>query len=185
MTRTIGYARVSSQDQCLDAQLEQLQAAGCSRVYSEKASGKSAKNREQLQAMLADLAPGDVVMVVRLDRVARSVPDLWHILEAIEQRGAKFKSINDAWCDTQNAMGRFITTIMGALAEFERTLILARTSAGATRARARGVKFGRKPKLDSRVVAMALTRVAAGETLKAVAKDVGVHWKTLAKKRAA
>lgn len=182
---TIGYARVSSRDQSLDSQIEHLTALGCERIFAEKVSGKSAHNREQLKAMLDYVQPGDTVAVVRLDRVARSVVDLWDILDSLTTRGVAFKSINDAWLDTESPMGRFMITVVGAMAEFERSLILARTRDGIKRAQARGVKFGCKQKLDSRVIEIALTRVRGGEALKTVAKDVGVHWKTLSRYRRA
>lgn len=177
----IGYARVSTHEQSLDAQVEQLRAAGCERVFSEKVSGKSRKAREELEAMLADLRPGDVVIVSRLDRLARSTMDLLNILHAVEARGAQFKSLADSWCDTSSPHGRLMTTILGALAEFERSLILARTSAGTARARAMGVKIGRKSKLDSRMVQSAAERRSHGETVAEIAKDIGVHHKTLRK----
>lgn len=181
----IGYARVSSLDQCLDGQSESLRAAGCTRIFAEKVSGKSTKTRDQLKALLADLMPGDVVIVTRLDRLARSAQDLLNILGAIEDKGAQFKSLADAWCDTSSPHGRLMITILGALAEFERALILERTAAGMKRAREQGVKFGRRYKLDQPAVTAALARVAAGEPVRDVAKDIGLHWKTLERKRKA
>src|SRR6266567_2684255 len=141
-----GYARCSTADQSLDGQLAELKAAGCERIWSEKISGAKL-DRRQLAAVLRQLGPGDTLLVCRLDRLARSTRDLLNILDAIAKAGAGFKSIADRWADTTTAHGKLMITILGGLAEFERSLILARTGEGRARAMARGVKFGRKPKL--------------------------------------
>jgi DNA invertase Pin-like site-specific DNA recombinase len=123
----------------IEIQHEALKAAGCVKVYSEKLSGARADNRPQLDRMLKALRPGDMVVVTRLDRLARSTRDLLNILDQVTAAGASFKSLADAWCDTTTAHGKLLITILGGLAEFERSLILARTKTGTERARSNGV----------------------------------------------
>ena len=142
-----GYARVSSDGQSVDAQVRQLTKAGCKKVFREVASGAKT-DRAQLRRLLDQLAPGDVVTVTRLDRLARSTRDLLNTLAAITGKKAGFRSLGDAWADTTTAHGRLMLTVLGGLAEFERDLIRARASEGRDRARARGVKLGRKPEAD-------------------------------------
>jgi DNA invertase Pin-like site-specific DNA recombinase len=137
-----GYARVSTDGQTLASQDAQLHAAGCAKVYSEKVSGAKT-DRPALAKLLRRLEPGDVLVVTRLDRLARSTRDLLNILDTVAKAGAGFKSLSDAWADTTTAHGRLMLTILGGLAEFERELILARTGDGRARAKARGVRFGR------------------------------------------
>lgn len=141
-----GYARVSTQDQDLAAQYEALKAAGAIAIYQEKQSGAK-RDRVELQRLLDNIRPGETLMVTRLDRLARSTLDLLTILDTINKRGAQFKSLADSWADTTTPHGRLMLTVLGGLAEFERTLIIARTGEGIRRARAAGVKFGRKHKL--------------------------------------
>src|ERR1700751_5474069 len=137
-----GYARVSTDGQTLAAQDGQLHAAGCAKVFSEKVSGAKT-DRAALGKLLKRLEPGDVLVVTRLDRLARSTRDLLNILAAIGEREADFRSLKDTWADTTTAHGRLMLTVLGGLAEFERELIRARTSEGRTRAKARGVRLGR------------------------------------------
>jgi DNA invertase Pin-like site-specific DNA recombinase len=139
---TYGYARVSTDGQSLASQDAELHAAGCAKVYAEKISG-ARSDRPELAKVLKRLDTGDVLIVTRLDRLARSTRDLLNILDDIAKRGAGFKSLHDSWADTTSADGRLMVTILAGLAEFERELILARTSDGRARAKARGVKFGR------------------------------------------
>jgi len=139
-----GYARVSNDGQTVDAQVRQLTKAGCKKVFRETASGAKTA-RAQLRKVLAALDAGDVLMVTRLDRLARSTRDLLNTLAAIADRKAGFRSVGDAWADTTTAHGRPMLTVLGGLAEFERELIRARTSEGRARAVARGLEFGRAP----------------------------------------
>jgi DNA invertase Pin-like site-specific DNA recombinase len=119
-----------------------LHAAGCAKVYAEKVSGAKT-DRPELAKVLRRLEAGDVLMVTRLDRLARSTRDLLNILDAVGKAGAGFKSLSDAWADTMTPHGRLMLTVLGGLAEFERELILARTGDGRARAKAKGVRFGR------------------------------------------
>jgi DNA invertase Pin-like site-specific DNA recombinase len=132
----IGYARVSTDGQSLEAQHASLRDAGAERVYSEKISG-AVTERKALARAIAALGPGDVLLVTRLDRLARSTRDLLNVLDAIAKAGAGFKSLADAWADTTTAHGRLMLTVLGGLAEFERELIRARTDEGRKRAQAR------------------------------------------------
>jgi len=126
------------------AQDAQLHAAGCTKVYGEKQSGAKT-DRPELAKLLRRLEPGDVLMVTRLDRLARSTRDLLNILDTIAKAGAGFKSLADPMIDTTSPHGKLILAVLGALAEFERSMILARTDDGRKRAQARGVRFGRPP----------------------------------------
>ena len=141
-----GYARVSTDGQSLAAQLAELKAAKCVKIFQEKISG-ARSDRKQLMRLITVLAKGDVLVVTRLDRLARSTRDLLNLLGTIAEKGAGFKSLRDAWADTTTAHGRLMLTVLGGLAEFERELIRTRTGEGRERAKARGVILGRKPKL--------------------------------------
>lgn len=160
-----GYARVSTDGQSVDAQVRQLTKAGCKKVFRETASGAKT-DRAQLRKALAALEASDVLVVTRLDRLARSTRDLLNTLAAITDRKAGFRSLGDTWADTTTAHGRLMLTVLGGLAEFERELIRARTGEGRARAVARGVKLGRPPKLTSHQKKEALRRLAAGETVR-------------------
>lgn len=174
-----GYARVSGESQSLDNQVAQLKAAGCQKVYMEKVSGRSRTNRAELSKVLAKLSEGDVLVVCRLDRLARSTKDLLNILAEIAEKGASFKSVGDAWADTTSAHGRLLLTILGGLAEFERELIKSRTSEGRARAKKDGVRFGRPHKLTHHQIREAISRVDSGETLRAIARSYNVSAPTI------
>jgi DNA invertase Pin-like site-specific DNA recombinase len=139
-----GYARVSTDGQSIEAQVRQLAKAGCKKVFREVASGAKT-NRAELRRLLTGIEAGDVVMVTRLDRLARSTRDLLNTLAAIADRKAGFRSLGDTWADTTTPHGRLMLAVLGGLAEFERDLIRARTGEGRARAVANGVKLGRKP----------------------------------------
>ena len=169
-----GYARVSSTGQSLDAQLAELKAANCERVFQEKVSGKN-RDRPQLERALEALGEGDVLIITRLDRLARSSRDLLNIVKQITDAGATFRSLKDHWADTTTAQGRLILTVLGGLAEFERELIAERTGEGRARAMAQGVVFGRKPKLTHHQRLEAIARRDAGETVASIARSYNVH----------
>lgn len=179
----IGYARVSTTEQNLDSQIEQLTAFGCKKIYQEKISGKEAKNRPELQRMLIDLKKGDTLVVTRTDRLARSTLDLLTILKNVGDRDVRFKSMLDEWADTTTASGRMVMTFISGVSEFERELISARTSAGRARALARGVKFGRKLKLTPHQRIEALQRKANGEGIGDIAKLFNVHHSMISRLR--
>jgi DNA invertase Pin-like site-specific DNA recombinase len=175
-----GYARVSTDGQTLEAQLEALAAAGAEKVFQEKASGAK-RDRQQLAALLSVLNAGDTVLVTRLDRLARSTLDLLNTLDTIAQAGAGFRSIADTWADTGSAHGRLMLTVLGGLAEFERELIRARTTEGRARAKARGQTMGRRPKLTPHQQAEAKARKAAGEAVREIARSYNVSAATISR----
>jgi DNA invertase Pin-like site-specific DNA recombinase len=169
----IGYARVSTQDQHLTGQLDALKTAGASTIYREKISGVRA-DRPQLERLMASLKAGDVVLVTKLDRLGRSTRELLDLIERIGGAGASFRSLGDPLWDTSSSQGRLLSTLLAAIAEFERDLIRERTGDGRKRAQAAGVKFGRKPKLSEFQRKEAIKRRAAGETLAEIAKSYAV-----------
>ena len=175
-----GYARVSTDGQTLDTQVAELSAAGAAKVYREKVSG-ALSSRVQLSRALAALGEGDVLLVTRLDRLARSTRDLLNTLAVIAEKGAGFRSLRDMWADTTTPHGRLMLTVLGGLAEFERELIRARTGEGRERAKARGVRLGRKPKLTPHQRVEALKRRDAGEPLVEIARTFGVSHSTISR----
>jgi DNA invertase Pin-like site-specific DNA recombinase len=176
----IGYARVSTDGQSLQSQTEALHAVGCARIFAEKMSGAYA-DRPQLAKAIAALGQGDTLIVVKLDRLARSTRDLLNTLDAIGKAGATFRSLGDAWADTTTPAGKLMLTVLGGLAEYERHLILSRTAEGRTRAKANGQRFGRHPVLTPYQRAEALRRRAAGETLTEIARSMNVSHMTIAR----
>ncbi len=175
----VGYARVSTDGQSLDAQHSALTAAGAEKVFAEKQSGIKT-DRAALARCLRSLAPGDVVLVTKLDRLARSTRDLLNVLALITDYGAS-RSLGDPWADTTTPHGKLMITVLGGLAEFERHLILARTAEGRQRAQVRGVKFGRKPALTKHQRAEALARREAGEALTEIARTYNVSHSTISR----
>ena len=142
----IGYARVSTTDQNLDLQRDALRRAGCRRIHEDRASGGDS-DRPQLRACLERLAPGDCLVVWRLDRLGRSLIDLIRIVADLERRGVAFESLMER-IETASPVGRLMFHVLGALAEFERNLIRERILAGLAAARARGRPIGRPGKLS-------------------------------------
>jgi DNA invertase Pin-like site-specific DNA recombinase len=169
----LGYARVSTQGQDLTAQIEALKGAGASTIYREKISGVRA-DRPQLGKLMAGLKAGDMVVVTKLDRLGRSTRELLDLIERIVKTGATFRSLGDPLWDTSSSQGRLLSTLLAAIADFERDLIRERTGEGRKRAMAAGVKFGRKRKLSEYQRAEAIKRRGAGETLASIAKSYGV-----------
>jgi DNA invertase Pin-like site-specific DNA recombinase len=165
-----GYARVSSETQSYDGQLEALKAAGCDKTFAEKHSGKAASDRKQLQALLGKVVEGDVVVVTKIDRFARSTLDLLAMLKDLEARGVGSKSLGDPMIDTTSAHGERLLTMLGAIATFERRLIKQRCSEGIARAKAEGKHLGRKPALNVHQRREALRMLGDGETQRTVAR---------------
>ena len=180
MSKRIGYARVSTDDQNLDLQRDALTKTGCDSIYEETASGKSA-GRPELEHCLKALRKGDVLVVWRLDRLGRSLPDLVKIIADLERQEMGFESLTEK-IETGSAAGKLIFHVFAALAEFERNVIRERTQAGLTAARARGRVGGRKPALDEKQKReiRALLRDPT-ITVKDVAKRYGVSRTTLYK----
>ena len=180
--RLIGYARVSTYGQTLDAQLEQLRAAGCSsrNIYREKVTGARADRRELLR-MLDRLAPGDVVTVTRIDRLARSTFDLFAIVKRIVDAAAQFRSLAEPWADTGTSTGRLMIAVLGGLADVERDLIRTRTAEGRSRAKAQGKHMGRPPSLTPQQQKEATRRRAQGATLQELADSYNVGIATISR----
>ena len=176
----VGYCRVSTQTQSLDSQLDQLRAAGALEIYAEKESGVK-QDRAELARAIAALQPGDVLMVKCIDRLARSTLDLLNIIDRVAKAGAGFKSLQESWIDTTTPHGVMLLTVLGGIAQFERTLILARTEEGRKRAMARGIKFGPKQKLSPIQIIEAKRRIAEGETPSSIAPVLGVSRQTISR----
>ncbi|MDE8345640.1 MAG: recombinase family protein [Acidocella sp.] len=175
----IGYARVSTQGQNLSQQRATLREAGCTRIFEEKVSGAK-RDRPELGRLLDHLRAGDVVTVTRLDRLARSTRDLLEIAERIKEAGAGLRSVAEPWADTTTPAGRMVLTVFAGIADFERSLIVERTSSGRIAAKARGVRFGPRPSLSAEQIAHArqLTE-QEGTPVTEVARLFGVHRATL------
>lgn len=152
MTHKIGYARVSTVDQNLEAQVDLLNNAGCSKIFLEKISSRK-ESRPELTKMLEYVRPGDTVIVTGLDRLARSLKELIALANALHSKQVEFRSLKEN-IDTNSSAGRMIFHIFGAIAEFERELISERTKAGISAARARGRKGGRPNKLSEKDILM-------------------------------
>jgi DNA invertase Pin-like site-specific DNA recombinase len=176
----VGYARVSTDSQELDGQQTALRSAGAQKIFSEKVSG-AVTDRKALGQALKALQAGDILLVTRLDRLARSTRDLLNILDTISKAGAKFRSLADAWADTTTPHGELMITILAGLATFERHLIRARTDEGRKRAQARGVRFGRPLKLTKYQIEEALARKEAGEPLADIGRSYGVSHSTISR----
>jgi DNA invertase Pin-like site-specific DNA recombinase len=178
-----GYARVSTDDQSVEAQIAALKAAGAARVFREVA-GSAKTDRAQLRRAIDQLDAGDVLIVTKLDRLARSTRDLLDTFAAIIGKQAGFRSLGDAWADITTPHGGVMLTVLGGLAEFERELIRARTDEGRARAEARGVKLGRRPKLTPHQKREAMERRARGdETLAEIGLSSNVSGWTISRLR--
>jgi DNA invertase Pin-like site-specific DNA recombinase len=180
--RNIGYARVSTAGQSLAGQLETLTAEGCEIIFEEKVSGAKS-NRIELQAALRELRAGDVLIVTRLDRLARSTYDLLSIIKQIETSGAQLKSLAETWADTTTSHGRLILTVLGGLAEFERELIVQRTQEGRERAKREGRRLGRPPKLSAHQKSLVIKWRNEGRDNAEIARDLGVSRSTVSRVR--
>ena len=178
-SQLIGYARVSTQGQDLSQQRETLSAMGCQRIFEEKVSGAK-RDRPELGRLLDHLRTGDVVTVTRLDRLARSTSDLLHIAERINDSGAGLRSLAEPWADTTSPAGRMVLTIFAGIADFERSLIGERTSAGRAAALARGVRFGPRPALNAEQIVHARRLIEEeGRPVTEAARILNVHRATL------
>jgi len=179
-----GYARVSpgGKSESVDAQARQLTKAGCKKVFRDVHVSGAKTDPAQLRRVIEALQSGDVLMVTRLDRLARSTRDLLNTLAAIAEREAGFRSLGDAWADTTTSHGRLMLTVLGGLAEFERDLIRKRTAEGRERAKARGVRLGRRPKLTDHQQHEAIKRRDSGdETLADIARSYNVSHSTISR----
>ncbi|MGW7584107.1 recombinase family protein [Kitasatospora sp. NPDC054768] len=176
----IGYARVSTDDQEAQFQHDALTEAGCDRIFTDKASAKNT-DRPELSAVLDYLRPGDTLYVWKLDRFARSLIDLVTMVDTLSTRGIGFKVLTGALAsiDPNTPDGRLMLQVVGAMAEFERSLIKDRTRAGLDAAKAQGRIGGRPNALDADKLAAARARRAKGESVTAIARALGVSRATL------
>jgi len=174
----LGYARVSTNDQNLGLQRAALRAAGCRRLYEEKALGVK-RDRPELARLLDQLRDDDVVVITRLDLLARSTRGLLSVVKQIQDAKAGLRSLAEPWADTTSPAGRTVLTVFAGIAEFERAHIHQRTSAGRVAARQRGVRFGRTPKLGPEQLAFARKLVDAGRPVREVAGVLKCHRTTL------
>jgi DNA invertase Pin-like site-specific DNA recombinase len=181
----IGYARVSSIDQNLAAQLAALELAGCEFIYREKASGKDTEGRPELQRLLDKIRPNDVLVVTKLDRLARSTPDLLNIFELVARESASILSLSEPWADTTSPAGTLIITVMAGIAQFERARILERCNEGRRAAKLAGRNPGPQPKLKPEQQAELLKMLAAGRTVADVTAVFGISRNTLFRIKAA
>lgn len=180
----IGYARVSDPSQNLDRQIAALRAEGCEKVFTDKASGKSLRGRPQLERAIDALGTDFVLVVAEWDRATRSMMDGIKIIQRIADRGAMVKVLDKPYLDLTTPMGQGMLALFSALAEDERERINRRANEGRAIAKAKGVKFGRKPKLSEHQKAKALEQLAAGQSPRAVAKDFNVSHSTIVRLQA-
>jgi DNA invertase Pin-like site-specific DNA recombinase len=179
--RKIGYARVSAPHQNLDRQIAALRAQHCHQIFREKASGKDVKNRPQLEKAIDALGTGDVLVLAEWDRATRSMLDGVHIIERIHARGALLKVLDKPYLDLTTAIGRGFIAFLSAMAEDERQRIVKRANDGRRAAKARGAKFGRKPKLNEHQRNEAARRLQRGESTRAIARTFNVHHATVSR----
>jgi DNA invertase Pin-like site-specific DNA recombinase len=175
-----GYARVSTDAQDLTNQVAQLKAAGCGTIFREKVSGATAE-RPQLKKLMAALAAGDVVIIPAVDRLSRDTTDLLVIARDMQRAGAGLRSLAEPVVDTTSDFAELVLAMLGVAAKLERRRIIERTARGRADAKAKGVKFGRKPKLTPHQMREARERIAAGETQRSVARSYNVSQTTISR----
>ncbi len=175
-----GYARVSTVAQDLTNQLAQLKAAGCEKVFREKLTGATA-DRPELKKLMAALSHGDVVIIPAVDRLSRDTTDLLIVAREMQKAGAGIRSLAEPFLDTTSNFAEIVFAILGVAAKLERRRIVERTARGRADARAKGVKFGRKPKLTPHQEREAAQRLAAGETQRSVARSYNVSQSTISR----
>lgn len=174
----LGYARVSTEDQNLELQRPRLKGTGCEKLFEEKISGAK-RLRPELERLLGEIRKDDVLVVTRLDRLARSTAELLAIAERLNEKQAGLQSLDEPWADTLTPSGRMVLTVFAGMAEFERALIRQRTQDELIDARKRGVAFGRPRKLRRDQHELALELIKQGKSVSAVAKTFNVHPATI------
>ncbi|KAA6490840.1 recombinase family protein [Agrobacterium sp. ICMP 7243] len=178
-----GYARVSTKKQDLAYQLDRLRKAGCDPIIHEKKSGKDTKGRPEFLRLLASLEPGDTLLATVSDRVARDPLDLVLVLREVESAGAQLRLLDEPFIDTSFDFADVIAYFRGWVARVQRLRILENTANGRAMAKAKGVKFGRKPKLNARQRAQVIERKAKGEPCARIARAFGVSESTIVRIR--
>lgn len=179
----IGYARVSTIHQHLDRQLGVLRAAGCARIFAEKASGKDIKGRPELEKAIDMLGAGDVLVLAEWDRATRSMYDGIAIMQRVHARGAAIKVLDKPHLDLTTPIGQGFLAFLSALAQDERERINKRANEGRREARRAGKRFGRKPKLTEHQQGRAREMIGQGMKLRAIAREFNVHHTTISKLR--
>lgn len=174
----LGYARVSTEDQTLDLQRPRLSAAGCEKLFEEKISGAK-RNRSELEKLLGEIRKGDLLLVTRLDRLARSTAELLSIAERLIEKDAGLQSLDEPWVDTASPSGRMVLTVFAGIAEFERALIRQRTQDGIVDARKRGVAFGRPSKMRPDQQKLVQELIEQGRSISEIARTFNVHPATI------
>ena len=177
----IGYARVTTQGQSIDHQVAALRSAGCDKIFCDQALGKAIRDRPQLKKAFDALGVNDVLVFAEWNRATRSMIDGVTIMQRIAERGALLKAIDKPWLDLTTAGGKEILAFLSALAKDERERILSRAAHGRSVAKAKGVKFGRKPKLTPHQIEKARERLAAGDTCSDIGRDMGVSHSTISR----
>ena len=175
-----GYARVSTDAQDLSNQVAQLKAAGCMTIFREKVSGATAE-RPQLKKMMAALAAGDVVVIPAVDRLSRDTTDLLVIARDMQRAGAGLRSLAEPVVDTTSDFAELVLAMLGVAAKLERRRIIERTARGRADAKAKGVQFGRKPKLTPHQAREARKRLEEGETQRSIARSYNVSQATISR----
>jgi DNA invertase Pin-like site-specific DNA recombinase len=179
--RKIGYARVSSVQQNLDRQVAALRSDRCHLIFREKASGKSLKNRPQLERAIDELGVGDVLVIAEWDRATRSMMDGVALIQRIHDRGALVKVLDKPHLDLTTPLGRGFIAFLSAMAEDERQRILKRANDGRDAARRKGKHLGRRPKLTQHQQDEALARLTKGESCRSIARSFAVHHATISR----
>ena len=176
----IGFARVSTKEQDLKSQLEQLEAAGCEKIIHGKQSGASSQNDSKLRELVDYVRDGDVVVVTKLDRLGRSLKAILQTIEDIHEKGAMLKTLDgDVDTSQDSPFAKAMVSLIGTFAQLERDLIVSRTSEGREAAQKQGVKFGRKPSLSEEEQKKALEMLSSGKSVRATAKAMGTTRQTL------
>lgn len=175
-----GYARASTESPSIDSQLTQLESAGCEQIFAETVD-ETKGDRVELGKLLKTVGQGDTVLIPRLDCLARSTQDLLNILSRLAEKGASFRSLNEAWADTTTPEGSRMLTVLTGLAEFEREVIRSRSQEGRAKAKARGQSLGRRPKLTPDQIAEVRARKAAGEPVRQIARSYNVSAATISR----
>jgi DNA invertase Pin-like site-specific DNA recombinase len=174
----LGYARVSSDDQILDLQRKRLSVVGCEKLFEEIISGVT-RTRPQLEKLIDQIRADDILVVTRLDRLARSTTELLRIVERLSEKKAGLQSLDEPWADTTSPSGRMVLTVFGGIAEFERALIRQRTHDGRLDARKRGVAFGRPSKLRPDQKKLFHQLLKQGLSISSIARSFNVHPATI------
>ncbi|OWU66794.1 recombinase family protein [Marinibacterium profundimaris] len=177
----IGYARVSTTVQNLDRQIAALRDAGCETIFREAASGKSVKDRPELARAIDQLGSKDVLVVAEWDRATRSMLDGIQIMQRVAERGAAIKVLDKPHLDLTTPIGQGLLALLSALAEDERQRILKRAAEGRAAAKAKGRLMGRPAALSEHQANKALKRIAAGDNIREIARDMGVSHSTISR----